>query len=110
MPYRPRLENVFIWQLESEERSKGGIIIPDTAKERPLEGVVVAVGPGRWSSLAETVDAGTRHERREQKRMPMGVKEGDRVLFGRYVGEEVRIDGQTLRIVAEPELLAVVEP
>jgi chaperonin GroES len=109
MKCRPLHENVLIRRLSPEEKSKGGIIIPDNVKEKPLEGEVVAIGPGRWSSTPAAVHEGTRHERPASRRMPMGVSVGDRVLFGKYVGNEIRIDGEEFLIVAEPEILGVIE-
>jgi chaperonin GroES len=81
---------------EEEQKSSGGIIIPDTAKEKPQRGTVVAVGTGK------TKDDGTR--------IPMDVKEGDEVLFGKYAGKEVKIDGVEYLILEDDEILGVVEP
>jgi chaperonin GroES len=81
---------------EEEQKSTGGIIIPDTAKEKPQRGTVVAVGTGK------TKDDGTR--------IPMDVKEGDEVLFGKYAGKEVKIDGVEYLILEDDEILGVVEP
>ncbi len=81
-------------RLEGEEKSKGGIIIPDTAKEKPQEGEVVAVGPGARDESGNLV--------------PLDVKAGDRVLFGKWSGTEVKIDGQDLLIMKESDILGVV--
>jgi chaperonin GroES len=90
---RPLSDRVLVKRVASEEKTKGGIIIPDSAKEKPLEGVVVAVGPGFVR------DNGSRRE--------LLVKKGDRVLFGRYDGTEVKIDGQEHLILREQDLLGI---
>jgi len=82
-------------RLESEERTKGGIIIPDTAKEKPLEGKVVAVGAGK------TLDDGSVRA--------LAVKEGDRILFGKYSGTEVKINGEEMVIIREDDVLGIIE-
>ena len=92
--FRPLHDRVVVKRLESEEKTKGGIIIPDTAKEKPQEGEVVAVGPG---SRDET-----------GKLSPLDVKAGDRVLFGKWSGTEVKIDGQDLLIMKESDILGIV--
>jgi chaperonin GroES len=94
MSFRPLHDRVVLRRLEGEEKSKGGIIIPDTAKEKPQEGEVVAVGPGARD------EAGNR--------VPLGVNAGDRVLFGKWSGTEVKIDGQELLIMKESDILGVV--
>jgi chaperonin GroES len=94
MAFRPLHDRVVLRRLEGEEKSKGGIIIPDTAKEKPQEGEVVAVGPGARD------EAGNR--------VPLGVNAGDRVLFGKWSGTEVKIDGQELLIMKESDILGVV--
>ncbi|MGT2477929.1 co-chaperone GroES [Methylobacterium oryzae CBMB20] len=94
MKFRPLHDRVVLRRIESEEKTKGGIIIPDTAKEKPQEGEVVAVGPGA---------------RDEQGRVnPLDVKAGDRVLFGKWSGTEVKIDGQDLLIMKESDIMGVV--
>lgn len=95
MKFRPLHDRVLVKRIEQEERTKGGIIIPDTAKEKPQEGEVVAVGPG------------TRDE--DGDRIPLDVKEGDRVLFGKWSGTEVKVDGEDLLIMKESDLLGVIE-
>src|SRR5262245_53239689 len=95
MNVRPLHDRVLIKRVEEKEVVKGGIIIPDTAKEKPMEGEVVAVGPGK------TGDDG--------KRSPMDVKKGDRILFGKYAGTEIKIDEQDYVIMREEEILAVLE-
>ncbi len=92
--FRPLHDRVVVKRLEGEEKTKGGIIIPDTAKEKPQEGEVVAVGPG---SRDET-----------GKLSPLDVKAGDRVLFGKWSGTEVKIDGQDLLIMKESDILGIV--
>ena len=94
MKFRPLHDRVVVKRLESEEKTKGGIIIPDTAKEKPQEGEVVAVGPGTRD------DAG--------KLVALDVKAGDRVLFGKWSGTEVKVDGQDLRIMKESDIMGVV--
>ncbi len=94
MKFRPLHDRVVVKRLESEEKTKGGIIIPDTAKEKPQEGEVVAVGPGTRD------DAG--------KLVALDVKAGDRVLFGKWSGTEVKVDGQDLLIMKESDIMGVV--
>jgi chaperonin GroES len=95
MKFRPLHDRVVVRRLEEEERTKGGIIIPDTAKEKPQQGEVVAVGPG------------ARNE--EGKIQALDVKEGDRVLFGKWSGTEVKIDGEDLLIMKESDILGIIE-
>ncbi len=94
MTFRPLHDRVVVKRLDSEEKTKGGIIIPDTAKEKPQEGEVVAVGPGARDESGKLV--------------PLDVKAGDRVLFGKWSGTEVKIDGQDLLIMKESDILGVV--
>jgi len=94
MNFRPLHDRVVVRRLDGEEKTKGGIIIPDTAKEKPQEGEVVAVGPGGRD------DAG--------KLVALDVKQGDRVLFGKWSGTEVKIDGQDLLIMKESDIMGVV--
>src|SRR5450631_4453540 len=94
MAFRPLHDRVVVKRLEGEEKTKGGIIIPDTAKEKPQEGEVIAVGPGARD------DAG--------KLTPLDVKKGDKVLFGEWSGTEVKIDGQELLIMKESDIMGVV--
>src|ERR1700747_3233996 len=95
MQFRPLHDRVVIRRLEQEEKTAGGIIIPDTAKEKPQEGEVVAVGPGA---------------RDEQgKLQPLDLKAGDRVLFGKWSGTEVKIDGEELIIMKESDVMGVIE-
>jgi chaperonin GroES len=95
MKFRPLHDRVVVRRLEGEEKSKGGIIIPDTAKEKPQEGEIVAVGPGARD------DAG--------KLVPLDVKPGDRILFGKWSGNEVKIDGEEFLIMKESDVMGVVE-
>jgi chaperonin GroES len=95
MKVRPLQDRILVKRIESEEKRKGGIIIPDTAKEKPQEGKVMAVGSGRLDE--------------EGKRVPMDVKQGDRVLFGKYSGTEINIDDEEHLILKEDEVLAVLE-
>ena len=95
MKIRPLNDRVLVIRIEEEEKTSGGIIIPDTAKEKPQEGKVVAAGPGKFD------DNG--------KRMPLDVKEGDRVLFGKYAGNEIKIDGVEHLIMREDDILAILE-
>jgi len=95
MQFRPLHDRVVVRRLEGEEKTKGGIIIPDTAKEKPQEGEIVAVGPGA---------------RDEQGKLtPLDVKAGDRVLFGKWSGTEVKIDGQDLLIMKESDIMGVLD-
>ena len=94
MKFRPLHDRVLIESLESEETTAGGIIIPDTAKEKPQEGKVIAVGPGAKSEDGKTI--------------PMDVKVGDRVLFGKWSGTEVKVDGKEYSIMKESDIMGVV--
>ena len=94
MKFRPLHDRVLIESLESEEKTSGGIIIPDTAKEKPQEGKVIAVGPGAKSEDGKTI--------------PMDVKVGDRVLFGKWSGTEVKVDGKEYSIMKESDIMGVV--
>ncbi|MEW6744033.1 MAG: co-chaperone GroES [Planctomycetota bacterium] len=91
---RPLGENILIRRVEAEEKTAGGIVLPDTAKEKPKEGIVIAIGDGR---LLE-----------DGKRAPVQVKEGDRVLFSSYAGTEVAMDGEDYLLIPENDILAVV--
>jgi chaperonin GroES len=95
MKFRPLHDRVLIRRIEEQQKSKGGIIIPDTAKEKPQEGRVVAVGTGR------VLDDGSVR--------PLDVKKGDRILFGKYSGSEIKLDGEEHIILREDDILAVVE-
>jgi chaperonin GroES len=95
MNFRPLHDRVLLRRVEQEARTAGGIIIPDTAKEKPMEGEVVAVGPGARD------DKGTRQ--------PLDVAIGDRVLFGKWSGSEVKLDGEELLIMKESDILGVIE-
>ena len=95
MQFRPLHDRVVIRRIEAEERTKGGIIIPDTAKEKPQEGEVIAVGPGARDENGQI--------------QPLDVKVGDRILFGKWSGTEVRIDGQELLIMKESDIMGVIE-
>ncbi|HUC70469.1 MAG TPA: co-chaperone GroES [Stellaceae bacterium] len=94
MKFRPLHDRVVIRRVEEEEKSKGGIIIPDTAKEKPMEGEVVAAGPG-----ARNEDGVVQ---------PLDVKAGDRVLFGKWSGTEVKLDGEELIIMKESDIMGVI--
>jgi len=91
---RPLHDRVLVQRIEQEEQVRGGIIIPDTAKEKPQEAKVVAVGPGKMTD--------------DGSRTPMDVKEGDKVLIGKYSGNEIKLDGEDFVIIREDEILAVV--
>ncbi|HYB13734.1 MAG TPA: co-chaperone GroES, partial [Myxococcota bacterium] len=92
---RPLQDRIIVKRLEGEEKSKGGIIIPDTAKEKPQEGKVIAVGKGKVTE--------------DGKLQPMDVKKGDRVLFSKYAGTEVNIEGEEHLIIREDDVLGVLE-
>ena len=94
MAFRPLHDRVVVKRLEGEEKTKGGIIIPDTAKEKPQEGKVIAVGPGGRDESG--------------KLTPLDVKVGDRVLFGKWSGAEVKVDGEDLLIMKESDIMGVV--
>jgi chaperonin GroES len=95
MHFRPLHDRVVVQRIDAEEKTAGGIIIPDTAKEKPQEGEVIAVGPGARNEQGQLV--------------PLDVRPGDRVLFGKWSGTEVKIEGQDLLIMKESDLLGVVE-
>ena len=95
MQVRPLHDRVLVKRFNEEERSKGGIIIPDTAKEKPIQGEIIAVGQGR---IAE-----------DGKVRPLDVKKGDRVLFGKWSGTEVKIDGKELLIMKESDIMGIIE-
>ena len=94
MKFRPLHDRVLIRRVEAEEKTAGGIIIPDTAKEKPQEGEVVAVGPGTLNDRGEL--------------RPLDVKAGDRILFGKWSGTEVRLNGEDLLIMKESDILGIV--
>jgi chaperonin GroES len=95
MKFRPLHDRVLMRPIEGADKTAGGIIIPDTVKEKPMEGEVIAAGPGARNEKGEIV--------------PLDVKAGDRVLFGKWSGTEVKIDGQDLLIVKESDILGIVE-
>jgi len=95
MAIRPLHDRVIVKRLETEEKTKGGIIIPDSAKEKPLEGKVVAAGPGKKD------ENGKVH--------PLDVKKGDKILFGKYSGTEIKIDGEEMVILREEDILGIIE-
>ncbi len=95
MKFRPLHDRVLVKRVDQEEKTSGGIIIPDTAQEKPMEGEIIAAG------------SGTRHE--DGTVIPLDVKAGDRVLFGKWSGTEVKIDGDDLLIMKESDLLGVIE-
>lgn len=92
--FRPLHDRVVVRRLNSEEKTAGGIIIPDTAKEKPQEGEVIAVGPGARNEQGQVV--------------PLEVKEGDKVLFGKWSGTEVKLDGEELLIMKESDIMGIV--
>ncbi|MCR6669889.1 co-chaperone GroES [Devosia ginsengisoli] len=95
MGFRPLHDRVVVRRLDSEEKTKGGIIIPDTAKEKPSEGVIVSVGPGARDDNGKITAP--------------DVKAGDRVLFGKWSGTEVKVDGEDLLIMKESDIMGVIE-
>jgi chaperonin GroES len=95
MGFRPLHDRVLIRRVEAEEKTAGGIIIPDTAKEKPMEGEVVSTGPGARGE--------------DGKIQPMDVKAGDRVLFGKWSGTEVKLDGEDLIIMKESDIMGIVD-
>jgi chaperonin GroES len=96
MKFRPLHDRVVVRRVESDTKTSGGIIIPDTAKEKPMEGEVLAVGPGARSE--------------DGKIHPLDVKAGDRVLFGKWSGTEVKLDGEELIIMKESDIMGILEP
>ena len=95
MKFRPLHDRIVIRRIEGEDKTKGGIIIPDTAKEKPQEGEVAAVGPGARDEAGKLV--------------PVDLRAGDRVLFGKWSGTEVKIDGEELLIMKESDVMGVIE-
>ena len=95
MQFRPLHDRVVVRRIESEDRTKGGIIIPDTAKEKPQEGEVIAVGPGARDEAGKLI--------------PIDVKVGDRILFGKWSGTEVKLDGEELLIMNESDIMAILD-
>ncbi|MBS0385313.1 MAG: co-chaperone GroES [Proteobacteria bacterium] len=93
--FRPLHDRVVVRRVKEEEKTKGGIIIPDTAQEKPQEGEVIAVGPGARDEDGE--------------RVPLDVKVGDRILFGKWSGTEVKIDGEDLLIMKESDIMGIIE-
>ena len=95
MKFRPLHDRVVVRRLEAEEKTAGGIIIPDTAKEKPMEGEIVAAGPGARDEAGKLV--------------PLDVKAGDRILFGKWSGTEVKLDGEELLIMKESDIMGIVD-
>ena len=95
MKLRPLQDRILVKRVPEEEKTKGGIIIPDTAKEKPAEGKVIAVGNGKLSD--------------DGKRIPLEIKKGNRILFGKYSGTEVKIDGEEQLIMREDDVLGIIE-
>ena len=95
MKFRPLHDRVVVKRVEEEGKTKGGIIIPDTAKEKPMEGEIVAVGPGARDEKGTLV--------------PLDVKKGDRVLFGKWSGTEIKLDGDELLIMKESDIMGIID-
>src|SRR5690242_15418695 len=95
MKFRPLHDRVVVRRLDAEEKTTGGILIPDTAKEKPMEGEVIAVGPGARNEQGQLV--------------ALDVREGDRILFGKWSGTEVKLDGQELLIMKESDIMGIIE-
>ena len=93
--FRPLHDRVVVKRIDAEEKSKGGIIIPDTAQEKPMEGEVIAVGPGARDEAGKLI--------------PLDVKGGDRILFGKWSGTEVKLDGEELLIMKESDIMGIIE-
>ena len=96
MKIQPLHDRVLVKRVEEEEKTKGGIIIPDTAKEKPIEGIIVAVGSGK-------------REGEENKKAPLEVKKGDKVLFSKYAGTEITIDGEEHLIMKEEDIIGIIK-
>ena len=95
MKFRPLHDRVVVRRIESEEKTAGGIIIPDTAKEKPMEGEVIAAGPGARNEAGQL--------------QPLDLKVGDRILFGKWSGTEIRLDGEDLLIMKESDVMGIIE-
>ncbi len=95
MKVKPLNDRVLVKRLEEVQVTKGGIYIPDTAKEKPVEGKVISVGPGKVND--------------QGNRVPLNLKEGDKILFGRYAGSEIKVDGEEYLMMREDDILAVIE-
>jgi chaperonin GroES len=95
MKFRPLHDRVVVKRVEEEGKTKGGIIIPDTAKEKPMEGEIIAVGPGARDEKGTLV--------------PLDVKKGDRILFGKWSGTEIKLDGDDLLIMKESDIMGIIE-
>lgn len=95
MKVKPLHDRLIIQTLEEEEKTKGGIVIPDTAKEKPVEGKVIAVGAGRI--------------KKDGTKMPLEIKKGDRVLYAKYAGTEIKIDGEDYLMMRQDDILAIIE-
>jgi chaperonin GroES len=95
MKLRPLQDRILVQRVKEEEKTKGGIIIPDTAKEKPVEGRVIAAGIGKLSEKGD--------------RIPLEVKKGDRILFGKYSGNEIKIEGEEYLIMPEDDVLGIIE-
>ena len=95
MSFRPLHDRILVRRIESQEKTKGGIIIPDTAKEKPSEGEVIAVGPGARNEAGQI--------------QALDVKSGDRILFGKWSGTEIKIDGEDLLIMKESDVMGIIE-
>ncbi|MEI1250420.1 co-chaperone GroES [Rhizobium aouanii] len=95
MSFRPLHDRILVRRVDSEEKTKGGIIIPDTAKEKPQEGEVIAVGPGARNDAGQI--------------QPLDVKPGDRILFGKWSGTEIKINGEDLLIMKESDVMGIIE-
>lgn len=96
MEIQPLHDGVLVKRIEEEEKTKGGIIIPDTAKEKPIEGIIMAVGSGRTGG-------------EENKKIPLEVKKGDKVLFSKYAGTEIKIEGEEHLLMKEEDIIAIVK-
>ncbi|MEX0404455.1 co-chaperone GroES [Aquibium sp. LZ166] len=95
MTFRPLHDRILVRRIEAEEKTAGGIIIPDTAKEKPMEGEVIAAGPGGRDDKGQV--------------QPLDVKVGDRILFGKWSGTEIRLDGEDLLIMKESDVMGIIE-
>jgi chaperonin GroES len=95
MKFRPLHDRVVVKRIEAEEKTLGGIIIPDTAKEKPMQGEIIAVGPGARNEQGQV--------------QPLDVKAGDKILFGKWSGTEVKIDGEELLIMKESDIMGIIE-
>ena len=109
MRFRPLHDRVLVRRVESEQKTAGGIIIPDTAQEKPQEGEVVSVGSGIVNDKGEIIAVGSGRISEDGKVTALDVKEGNRIIFGKWSGTEVKVDGEELLIMKESDIMGILE-